>query len=121
VRPPSEGGPALVAGHGLRNVCGNAFNLSAVGSLAIAGIAGDHAVFIHEVEVTIVTPWSTWFEFHCQDAGFTNVSSVGQRVTDSWFLKRSDQAPYGRGAPLKSALGLRGCTEQRCARHDVGE
>ena len=46
----------------MRIVCGDAFNFGTVGCLSIAGIAGDHAVFIHEVQITILTVALTrWF------------------------------------------------------------
>jgi hypothetical protein len=39
----------LLAGHGLRILCRNAFNLSAVSGFTVAGIAGNHTVLIQKM------------------------------------------------------------------------
>jgi len=51
---PSHDFKALPASHGRRILGGDAFNPGAVGGFAIAGIAGDHAVGVQEVQVLML-------------------------------------------------------------------
>ncbi len=48
----SDNVQAFSAGHRLRILCSDTLNLRAVSGLAVAGIAGDHAIFIQEVQVS---------------------------------------------------------------------
>jgi hypothetical protein len=49
----SDNIPALLAGHSLRILRGNSFNLSAVSSFTVARIAGNHTIFVQEMQISM--------------------------------------------------------------------
>jgi len=47
--------PVLLAGPGLRILRSDVLNLGAVSGFTVSGIAGDHAVFVQKMQVSIMT------------------------------------------------------------------
>jgi hypothetical protein len=47
--------PALLACHGSRVICSHILEISTVSSLAVAWVAGNHAVSIQEVQISLLS------------------------------------------------------------------